>query len=111
MTACLPTSGSVVLPRRPSPRSRTSREAKRLRFHAAGDDRLVDPLDGVLAEHLHQAAFGLRAEGEDHQAAGVAVEAMDGADAESAGRLARPARALPRIFRPRMRRTISSSVG
>ena len=72
---------------------------ERLRLDAAQDDRLVDAADLVLAEHLHEPAFALGAEGQDHQAAGVAVEAMDGTDAQSLAGSARPAPAARRLPR------------
>ena len=72
---------------------------ERLLLDPALDDRQVDAVDGVLAEHLHQPPLGLGAEGQDHQAAGVAVQAVDGADRGGLARSARPAARGPAALR------------
>src|SRR5207248_6974598 len=49
-----------------------------LGLHSPMNDRRIRPLDFVPGKHADQPLLRFRRPGEDHQAAGIAVEAVDG---------------------------------
>ncbi len=81
MTACLPTFGSFVLPRRPSPRSRTRRLSDRLGLNRPPGYRNVSASNRVKAKLVLKVFLGLGRAGEDHQAARFTIQAVDGTNA------------------------------
>ena len=80
VTARWPVSESGVLPRRPSPRSRTRYDSNVCSSTRPTTIAPIGAMNVVLAEHLHQPALGVGRAGEDQQPAGVAVEPMHGAE-------------------------------
>ena len=97
--------GGVVLPPRTAAAQAVAAVADEIAFDGllggvAVDDGEVGAVDGVRLKHLRQRVFGGGRKGEDHQAAGVAVEAVDGADLWRAGVCSRWRSALARPRRP-----------
>lgn len=76
-----------------------------LRGGLSVDDRVIDAFIRVLLELANQMLFSGRSAGEDHDAAGVAIEPMDGDDAgQSTAALLSSARALSSVGFPVLRR-------